>query len=259
MQTFKTFILSGAFLTIFSFVSYAQEAKSADAIIAKAVQNLGGSSYLNVTSVISEGSLSMLQNGVNSSYQTFTDVIVFPDRERTDFSEGGSRTIQVNTGEKGWIFEEKFESFRDQDEKGIAAFNIGLRSHYDFLLRGKFRQVAQLSYVGKRAAEVGRRNEVLKLTFADGFEVEYEFSFNGMPAKTIYRTKLSDDSYKTEETRYNRFVNYQGIQTPTIVDRYSDDKYIYRISFEKITYNKKVDDAIFTKPESIKKIKKLKL
>ncbi len=229
-------------------------------VVAKAVKKLGGERYLGVTSSVGKGRFSLLKDGVTVSYQSFIDVIVFPNKERTDFNEGGYKTVQVNNGATGWIYQEHLDSFRDQGSKGIESFKRSLRSHYDFLLRGKWKSEASLSYEGRRRASLGKRNDVLKLTFNDGFEVEYEFSDTGMPMKTVYMQFNAEKKEIKEETRYAQFLNEQGILTPFIIDRYSDGKHTFRVNYRSVEYNKKIPERIFLKPSNKKKLrKKLKL
>ena len=35
----------------------------------------------------------------------FLDYIVYPDRERTEFSGAGIKSIQTNVGETGWLYD----------------------------------------------------------------------------------------------------------------------------------------------------------
>ncbi len=234
--------------------------QKAKAIIAKSAAKLGGKEYLSVKTSIGEGKFSQLKDGVNVSFQSFIDIIVFPDFERTDLTEGGSKTVQVNTGETGWIYEEYFESLRDQDEKGITGFRNSMRSNYDYLLRKDWSREAVLSYVGRRRASLGKRNDVLKLTFADGFEVEYEFADDGLPMKTIFRQFDTDKKEIVQETRFAQFLFEQGVLTPYIIDRYTDGVHVYRINYESVKYNQTIPSEIFKKPDDPKKLrKKLKL
>ncbi|MEZ5346924.1 MAG: hypothetical protein R2681_15360 [Pyrinomonadaceae bacterium] len=232
----------------------------ANAVVGKSVNLLGGDRYLKVKTTIGEGRFSQLKDGIIVSFQSFIDVIVHPDKERTDFTEQGSKIVQVNTGETGWIYEEYLESFRDQTESGIESFKKSQRSGYDYLLRGHWKDEAELSYAGRRPASLGKRNDVLKLTFSDGFEVEYEFSDEGLPMKTIYRRFDSEKNEITEENRYARFISYQGIMTPTVVDHYTDDVQVYRVNYESVKYDQRINEEIFKKPDDPKVLrKKLKL
>src|SRR5688572_26944841 len=70
--------------------------EQAEAVIHKAIQNLGGEKYLGVKSQVGRGKYSIIQDGGVVSFQTFVDVIVFPNKERTDFKGGRSKSVQTN-------------------------------------------------------------------------------------------------------------------------------------------------------------------
>src|SRR5437868_6398211 len=56
--------------------------EKAEAILKRAVQVLGGENYLKVRSQIGRGKYSNIRDGVTNSFQSFIDIIVFPDKER---------------------------------------------------------------------------------------------------------------------------------------------------------------------------------
>lgn len=238
-----------------------KEYEKAEAVIAKAIQKLGGEKYQNVQNSVGEGKLSLLNGGRIVSYQSFTDVMIYPNKERTDFSQGGSKSVQVNIGEKGWYYDESLEKFADQNEIQIDNFKQSLRSHYNYLLRGDWEGNATMTYQGRRPASLGKRNDVIRLTFEDGFEVEFEFSDEGLPMKTLYTTYKTKDTEKIpvkEENRYAQYVYENGIYTPYVIDHFIDDKQAFRVNYKSMNYNKRISDEIFAKPEDPKKLKKLK-
>ena len=229
----------------------------AEAVLAKAIQNLGGERYLNVRSQIGRGKFSVIKEGVVVSFQTFVDVIVYPDKERTDFKAGGVKSVQTNVGESGWVFDGDQDMVKVQNEKQIADFKRGMRTSLDYLLRGHWRGDAELSYVGRRAATLGRRNEVVKLTFKDGFVVEYEFAAeDGLPQKGTHTRLNADKEEIKEEDRYAQFVDVGGIKTPFIIDRFTGGTQSSRINYQSVEHNKSIPDAIFAKPSSAKEVKK---
>lgn len=233
----------------------AQDAK-ADAVIAKAVQMMGGGRYLSVTSQVGRGSFSSLRKGGVVGYQNFTDVIVFPDKERTEFKGAGSRSTQVNTGETGWIYDGDQDIIKLQTPVQIANFKRGLRTSLDSLLRGYWKGQASLSYVGRRQGGLGRRNDVVKLTYADGFTVEFEFADDGTPVKALYTHKTLGDDEVKDEDRYAQFVDIDGIKTPFIIDRFENGEPVSRINYESVQFNKRIPDSAFAKPSSVKDAKK---
>lgn len=233
-----------------------ENAKKAREVVDRAVKALGGQKYLNVKTQIGEGTFSILRQGKNISYQSFVDVIVYPNKERTDFKVGGSKLIQTNYGDRGWIFDETLETLEDQTESQVENFKLGMRINPDNFLRGAWADEAVLSYVGRRQSGVGRRNNVVKLTFNDGFEVEFEFSDKGLPKKAIYRRMDSEGREIKEENRFAQFINIQGIETPFIIDRFTNGVQTSRVNYESVEYNKTIPDSIFQKPADMKAAKK---
>lgn len=229
----------------------------AEAVIKKAIQNLGGDKYLQVKTQIGRGKFSIIRDGGVVSFQTFLDVIVFPDKERTEFRGGGTKTIQTNNGTTGWIFDGDVERVKDQDEAQIQNFKRGIRTSLDNLLRGHWRGQATLAYVGRRPATLGKRNDVIKLTYNDGLVVEFEFAADdGLPAKAIYKRIGPDNEEIKEEDRYAQFIDVNGIRAPFIIDRFTNGAQTSRINYETIEYNRSVPDSIFGKPSSAKELKK---
>ena len=235
----------------------ANTAAKAEAVVQKAIQNLGGERYLTVKSQIGRGKFSLIKEGFVVSFQTFVDVIVYPDKERTDFRASGVKSVQTNVGDTGWVYDGDQELVKNQDAKQIANFKRGIRTSLDYLLRGHWRGQGELTYVGRRAATLGKRNEVIKLTYSDGLVVEYEFAADdGVPQKVTYSRQNADNVEIKEEDRYALFVEVGGIKTPFIIDRFTAGVQSSRINYETVEYNKTIPDSIFTKPASAKDVKK---
>lgn len=255
------FLLSIVFVLLFCGLTFAQNTpktdEKAEAVIKKAVEMLGGDRYLQVKTQIGRGKYSILREGNVLSFQTFIDVIVFPDNERTEFKSAGIKTVQTNSGNAGWIFDGSAQVLNDQTPEQVEGFKRGMRASLDNLLRGYWRGKAELSYVGKREAGIGKRNEVVKLTYEDDFAVEFEFSAtDGMPMKAMYKRLNPDNEDVKEEDRYAQFVDVQGINTPFIIDHFTNGAQTSRINYESIEFNKNVPNTIFNKPANIKILKK---
>jgi hypothetical protein len=166
------------------------------------------------------------------------------------------KTVQTNNGETGWIFDGAAETINVQNKDQIEGFKRSIRVSIDNLLRGYWRGKASLSYLGKRPASLGKRSEVVKLVFEDGFAVEFEFSDEYLPIKAIYKRMSTDNEEIKEEDRYAQFVDVQGIKTPLIVDHFTNNLHTSRVNYETVEFNKAVPDSIFTKPNSPKELKK---
>ncbi len=229
----------------------------AEAIIKKAVDALGGQNYLQVRSQIGRGKFSQMREGRMVSFQSFTDVIVYPNKEITEFKERGIKNVQANFGEGGWYFDGAVETLTDQTAAQIEGFKRSMRTNIDNFLRGVWRtEGAQLSYVGRRVASLGKRNDVVKIVFDDGFAVEFEFSDEGMPMKSVYSRFTAEKKEIIEEDRFAQFRAIQGIQTPFIVDHFTDGVHTSRVNYETVEFNKAIPDSVFQKPADIKALKK---
>lgn len=247
----------GVALASHTFAQAAPAGDQAEAVLQKAVQHLGGDKYLKVTSQIGRGRFSLMKEGAVVSFQSFIDVIVFPDKERTEFKGGGVKSIQTNVGSTGWTFDGDAELIKNQGESQVENFKRGIRTGLDNLLRGQWRNEAKLSYVGKRQATLGKRNDVVKLVYNDGLTVEFEFAADtGAPAKAIYSRTTADGEELKEEDRYAQFVEVAGIKAPFIIDHFTNGKQTSRINYESIEYNKPIPDSIFAKPSNPKELKK---
>ncbi len=233
------------------------EAGKAEAVIAKAIQTLGGNAYLQIKTQIGRGKFSVIKEGAVVSFQMFVDVLVFPDKERTEFKENGVKTVQTNTGDTGWVFDGAQELIKVQTAGQVANFKQGIRTSLDNLLRGAWKGNADLTYIGKRRSTLGKRNDVVKVTYKDGFSVEFEFAADdGLPQKATYKTVKGDGEEVTEEDRYAQFIDIAGVKSPFVIDRWTNGKPSSRLNYDSLDYNKQVPDSIFTKPANPKDMKK---
>ncbi len=234
----------------------------AEAVINHAIEALGGSSYLNVKTTVSRGFFTAFHEGMSQLPARFLDYIAYPDRERTEFVSSGIRVIQTNAGETGWLFDGATKSLSDMKAPQIADFKRSMRTSVENLLRGWWRKDgATVSYVGRREAGVGKRNETVRLSYPDGFWIEYEFGAkDGLPAKIIYkRTRKKADTEETEEIneedRLAKYITMTGITAPWVVDHYINGVQTSRITYESLNYNQPLADSLFAKPASVKSIK----
>jgi hypothetical protein len=234
----------------------------AEQIVQKGIQAIGGPAYLGIQTVIGRGFFTEYRDGRSGVPVRFIDYIAYPDRERTEFSGSGNRTIQTNDRDQGWLFDAAAQTIKDQTPLQVAEFKTGMRSGLENILRGWWRKEgATLSYVGRREAALGRRNEVVKLAYPDGFWVEYEFAaLDGVPAKAIYKRKQknldTDEMEETsEEDRFLRPLPASGVTAFFVIDHYRNGTQTSRINYESIEFNKPIADALFAKPANIKAVK----
>ena len=235
----------------------------AQQIIDRALKTVGGDRYLQVKTVIGRGLFTNFTDGISQIPAKFIDYVAYPDKERTEFSGGGARTVQTNVKDGGWIYDGAALTLKDQTPQQLEEFKLSMRVSLENLLHGWWReQGAKLSYAGRRESGViGHRNEAVRITYADGFWVEYEFSADdGTPAKVLYERKQQNretqevDSFN-EEDRLHKLITIDGVTVPFVIDHYRHGIQTSRIAYDTVEYNKPVPDTLFAKPASIKAIK----
>jgi hypothetical protein len=234
----------------------------AEKIVQKAIDAVGGDAYLKIQTVIGRGFFTEYTGGGPGLPVRFVDYISYPNRERTEFSGGGNRIIQTNDDDKGWIFNAADKSLKNQTTQQVEDFKTGMRNSMENLLRGWWRKEgATLSYVGRREAGLGRRNETVKLTYPDGYSIEYEFAAtDGSPAKVLYKRKYKNPDTEQmdevpEEDRLFRPLQVSGVIAPFVIDHFRKGIQTSRINYESIEFNKPLADSLFAKPASLKAVK----
>ncbi|CAN5885753.1 hypothetical protein BH18ACI4_BH18ACI4_11720 [soil metagenome] len=234
----------------------------AEAIVSRAIEALGGSAYLNVQSVVGRGFYTAYQDGMSQLPTRFLDYIVYPDKERTEFTTAGVRVVQSNAGATGWIYDGATKSLHDQKPAQLEDFKRSMRTSIDNLLRGWWRREgATLSYIGRREAGLARRNETVRVTYPDGFWIEYEMGAKDLlPAKVIYKRNQkvadSDETEEiTEEDRLARLISNDGVTAAFVVDHFINGKQTSRINYDSIEFNRPLAASLFAKPENAKSVK----
>lgn len=229
----------------------------AEQILERATKALGGDSYMNVRSTTSRGYYTLFKDGASGLPMTFVDYIIYPDRERTEFKGAGVKVIQTNTGDTGWLYDGEAKTLQDMNKEQVEDFRFAMRTNIDYLLRGFWRKEgARVSYVGRREAGVGRRNETIRLTYPDGLAVEFEFgAHDGLPSKVLYKKKNKEGAETAEEDRFAQFVTIEGVVMPFIVDHYRDGMQSSRINYQSVEINRPINESLFTRPANAKAVK----
>jgi hypothetical protein len=236
--------------------------EKAEQIIKRATEVLGGTSYLNLRTIVGRGFFTSFQQGISQVPARFLDYIAYPDRERTEFVNEGFRTIQTNVGDTGWLFDGATKNISDQQTPQIEDFKRTMRTSVENLLRGWWqKEGGTINYVGRREAGLAKRNETVRLTYPNGFWIEYEFGAkDGMPAKIIYKRSrknpdTGDSEETTEEDRLEKPITIDGVTAPWVIDHFVNGTQTTRINYESIQYNQTLPDSLFAKPANIKAIK----
>lgn len=229
----------------------------AESILQRAVAAQGGGAYLNVHSVTGRGVYTHFEDGKSGLPSAFLDYLIYPDQERTEFRSQGTRSVQVNVGSSGWVYDGAARTLRDIKPAQIADFQLAMRTSVDSLLRGWWRrESAALSYVGRREAGVGRRNEVVRLKYPSELSVEFEFSAtDGLPMKVLYKRKTSQDEEIAEEDRFAQHVTIDGVTIPFVIDHFRNNVQTSRINYQQVELNRSIPNSLFARPADAKALK----
>jgi hypothetical protein len=244
--------------------SLAQEpndAAKAEALLRDAIKTRGGEAYLKVRSVVSRGTYTAFEKGESGLPTEFVDYVVYPDRERTEFGKGDHKYIQTNAGNEGWIYEAAQKMIRPQTEEQIKIFKQGLRQDLDHILQHGWQEPgAKLIYVGRREVWKNTFSEAIRVEFADGLAVTMHFDTRAKLPLMIeyagkYKNEDGEERLGDNQVRFFRWVNFGGIQFPTIQDFYRNGKQTTRVNYETVTLNAEVPEKLFAKPNNIKEVK----
>lgn len=231
--------------------------EKAEQILRRAVEALGGNSFLGVQTLVSRGFYTQFRDGVSATPATFTDYLAFPDRERTEFKGQGVKSIQTYMGDAGWLYDGATRAIKDIKPGTAKDFQLSMRTSIDNVLRGWWRKEgARLSYAGRREAGLGKRNEVVRLTYTDGFTVEFEFGAkDNLPYKARYTRQNAEGEQVEEEDRYARHLTLSGVTLPFVIDHFRAGMQTSRISYDTIEFNRPLPDSLFARPADVKALK----
>lgn len=262
----KVFFLSLALVLLFlphSFVAAqdTNDAAKAEALLREAIKARGGEAYLKIRSVVGRGIYTAFEKGESGLPTEFIDYVVYPDRERTEFGKGNHKYIQTNFGNEGWIYEAAQKMIRPQTEEQVNNFKQGLRQDLDYLLRHGWQEPGtKLIYIGRHEVWKNTFSEALRLEFSDGLRVTMYFDTRAkLPLMIEYMSKFKnqdgEERLGENQVRFYRWVNFGGIQFPTIQDFYRNGKQTARVNYETVALNTEVPEKLFAKPNNLKEVK----
>jgi len=227
-------------------------------LIKQAVQARGGERFLSFNSIMSTGMYTQFQKGMSQNPIQFIDWIIYPDKERTDFGKGKkkNRRIQVNVGKTGWVYDGDAETLKDQTDKQIEEHLEDLDFDIDRLLRAAAKgDGVEVGFAGREETRPGERADAVAIRFkSDRTAYLLLDSQTHLPMSMSYE-KTEDGGLVKQETRYNQYVDYDGVKFPNIVDYFRDSVQTGRINIESIKLNSQIGNELFAKPASAKAIK----
>jgi hypothetical protein len=253
------FALMGlAFLTARTVAQEQNETDPAKALslVQAAAKARGGDTYLKIRTLTGRGQYTPYDKGVSGNPQSFVDYIAHPGRERTEFGKGDEKFIQSNADMANWVYEAKQKMIREQTEDQVKRFQQNSRYDLDNLLRAAAAQAGvKLIYLGRREPWRSTFSEAVRVDYSDGGSATLHFDPRTHLPLSIEYKLLTAEGAVNNEARYYRWVEYDGVQFPTIQDFYREGKQTARVTYDLVTFNTPLPDKLFAKPANVKEVK----
>lgn len=235
-----------------------QNAERGAQLIRAAIEARGGARYLAFKTLSAAGQYTSFDKGVSTIPIPFSDNIVYPDTERTEFGKGKKkdRRIQVNTGATGWVYDGEAQTLKEQNEKQAREFLENLESDIDHLLRGGWQaQGVEVSFYGREETRPGERADVVMIRLRSGRVVYLALDGHSHLPMSVTYEETTDKGVSKNEVRFFQYVVYDGVKFPNIVDFYRDGVQGSRVNYESVKLDAPIPENLFTKPASVKEIK----
>jgi outer membrane lipoprotein-sorting protein len=227
-------------------------------LIKLAIEARGGERYLAIRNLVATGQYTPFEGGASTFPAPFVDTIEYPNKERTEFGKGKKkdRRIQVNDGERGWVYDGDNQTLKDQKPEQIRDFQEGLKYDVDQILRGGWKATGvRVRFAGREETRPGERAEILEIQLTPEQKVFISLDRSThLPLAVVYE-RPSEKGLSRNETRFAQYVVYEGVKFPNIVDFYRDGVQTSRINYQDVKLNTALPGDTFTKPESAKSIK----
>lgn len=235
-----------------------QNAQRGVELIKQAIEARGGQRYLNFKSLTATGQFTAFDKGSSTIPVQFLDIIVYPDKERTEFGKGRkkNRKIQVNVGKTGWVYDGDAETLKEQSDKQIRAHLEDLELSLDSLLRGGWqRPGVEVRFYGREETRPGERADVVAIQLKPEQTVYLWLDrYTHLPMSLSYE-KIGEGGLVKHETRFFQHITYDGVKFPNIVDYYRDGIQESRVNYQSVKLDAPVSEELFVKPANVKALK----
>lgn len=224
-----------------------ESAAKAKALIQRAIAAMGGDAYLKARDVYCEGRFAQFgSTGQLSGYERVYDYVMFPDKNRTEFSKKRN-IIYVNNGDKAWSLDRGgVEDLPDERGKDYLE---SLLTDIHYLFRFRLEEEGMVfRYAGRDTVDL-KPVDWVELTDRDRRVIRIAFAQNtGLPVRASYVTRDPETRARTEETDYfSNYHNMGGIETALRIWKETNGRMTYQVFWDKCAYNTGVSETYFTR------------
>jgi hypothetical protein len=221
-------------------------------IFEDAVEAMGGSAFLNVTDMVSNGNYFVFdRSGASSPLIKFTDYTRLPDKSRYELGNNKKAldiTIFNLEKDEGWIVEgQKDPRAATPDE--MREFRNVVKHSLEIIFRYRYKDPQnKLFYLGPgEGREVSL--ERVKLIDPENDEVTIYFDRSSkLPKKLEYTERDNNGVRQRMVNEFSQWHWIQGIRTSLRTDGYVNGRQSFQSHIIEINYNNDLPDSLFSKP-----------
>ena len=223
-----------------------ENAGKAKALLAQAVDALGGNAYLNIEDITQEGRTYAFHHGESEGVGVvFWRFYKFPDEERIELTKKRD-IVYIYSGNEG--FEITYKGTRYDDAKNVADYTR--RHHYslDYVLRHWLTEPGiAVFYEGPAVAAQKEAQQVTIMNARNEAVTLYLDTNTHLPVKKSFSWRDPTDRERNiEEEVYDAYRPVDGVMTPFSVTRYYNGDMANQRFLTAVSYNKGLNDSLFS-------------
>lgn len=212
---------------------------SAQALLDKVIQALGGAAFLNFKTMNSNGRAFSISDGATQGFVLYQSATEYPIKRRLSYglSKKSKAVTLINNGNQGWEMDRY--GLIEQSPKEIRAWRLSNHYSLENLLRLRVREPGTLVQTGGQ--DFVDNVPVLILDVFDSRQVELKLYLNqstSLPVQVMYRV-LNPDTHEWDDYAdiYSDYQTFQGIQTPMHIVRYENGNRVAETFRTEVRYN----------------------
>jgi hypothetical protein len=224
-----------------------QSAEKAKALLQQTIQALGGEKWLNVQDEVCTGRFGQFgHSGALNGYESFYDMIKFPDKDRTEFYKQRN-IINVFDGDKGWVLDRG--GVTEAAPSDVADYEGDLKKDLDHLLRFRLKEPGMIfRYAGPDIVEL-KEVDWVELVDNDGRTIRLAIAkLTHLPVqKQVITRDPTTNLRETETEYYSNWLQVDGLEVPFQVTRQRNGIKVYQAFYSGCKFNTGLSDSLFTK------------
>lgn len=224
-----------------------QATQKAKQIIQRAIDALGGQTYLSVRDITYQGRMSTFDHsGELTGFEKFMDYEKLPDKERQE-NLPKRNIIEIYNGKQGWQMDRG--GVQEAPEDSLLKYQEDQKRDIDNILRNRIHEPdMNFHYAGPDVVEL-KEVDWVELDDNDDRQIRIAFSKSThLPIQETVTTRDPQSKLRTEEVNYySNYHQVEGVTTAFQILRERNNVKIFQVFFDDVQYNTDPPDSLFTK------------